>query len=107
MRLNVLIHKAFAEMAGTFMIIFVGGGSIILFERNIVPAFIVPMAWGLTVAVMIWTVSHVSGAHFNPAVTLAFAAAKRLPSTQIIVYWTSQFVGGLVAIGLLQILKKI
>ena len=96
-------------MIGTFTMIFVGGGSIILTERypQIFPVFIIPIAWGSTIALMIFAVSHVSGAHFNPAVTLAFVAAKRLPLALVPLYWASQMVGGLTAICLLEVLKKI
>ena len=104
-----MIRKAMAEMIGTFTMIFVGGGSIVLTERypQIFPPFIIPLAWGSIIALMIFAVSHVSGAHFNPAVTLAFVVAKRLPLAQVPIYWTSQIVGGLTAIGLLEVLKKI
>ena len=104
-----MMHKAVAEIIGTFTMIFVGGGVIILTERypQIVPSFIVPIAWGLTIAIMIFTFGHVSGAHFNPAVTLVFAVSKRLPASEIFLYWGSQLVGGLIAIGLLEALKKI
>ena len=103
----LLTHKALAEIIGTFTMIFVGGGSIILSERHLIPAYYIPIAWGLTIALMITAMGHVSGAHFNPAVTLAFAAAKRLPLAQVWVYWGSQFIGGLAAICLLEVLKRI
>lgn len=104
-----LIFKAAAETAGTFTMIFVGGGSIVLCERfpQAVPPWIVPLAWGATIALMIFAVGPVSGAHFNPAVTLTFAVAKRLPAAQVWVYWTSQFAGGLLALGLLEVLKRL
>ena len=105
----LLTHKALAEMIGTFTMIFVGGGSIVLSERfpQIFPPFIIPIAWGLTIAFMILAAGPVSGAHLNPAVTLAFAVVGRLPAPQIFLYWGSQFCGGLMAIGLLEVLKKI
>ena len=105
----LLTQKALAEIIGTFTMIFVGGGSIILTERfpQVVPAFVIPIAWGLTIALMIFAVGHVSGAHFNPAVTLAFVVAKRLSLAQAPIYWMSQFAGGLIAIGFLEVLKKI
>ena len=103
-----MIQKVLAEMIGTFTMIFVGGGSILLSERypQVVPAFIIPIAWGLTITLMIFAVGHVSGAHFNPAVTLAFVVAKRLPASQIFIYWGSQAFGGLMAVGLLGGLKR-
>ena len=104
-----LTYKVLAEIMGTFTMIFVGGGSILLTERypQMFPAFIIPIAWGTTIALMIFAVGPISGAHFNPAVTLAFAVSKRLPAAQVLVYWTSQFIGGLAAIGLLEVLKRV
>ena len=101
--------KALAELFGTFAVIFVGAGSIVLCEKypQTFPAYTVPVAWGLIIVLMIFLISHVSGAHFNPVVTLAFAAAKRIPASEIFVYWGSQLCGGLIAIGLLEVLKKI
>ncbi len=105
--LQVLMPKALAEMVGTFAMIFVGGGSSLLVERGIVPAFCIPIAWGLVIGLMIFAVGNISGAHFNPVVTLASVVTKRLPSSLVFVYWGSQFIGGLSAVGLLAILKKI
>src|SRR3989344_596526 len=104
MRLLTPALPVLAEMMGTFAIIFVGGSSILLRERfpQLVPAYGVPIAWGLTIALMIAALGHLSGAHFNPAVTLAFAAAKRWPFVQVACYWGSQFCGGLAAIVLLE-----
>ena len=100
--------KALAEVIGTFTMIFVGAGSIALSEKfpQTFPAFIIPIAWGLTIALMIFAVGHISGAHFNPAVTLAFVVAKRIPASAILIYWPSQLTGGLLAISLLEFLKK-
>jgi aquaporin NIP len=105
----LLTHKALAETIGTFTMVFVGAGSIVLSERfpQAVPPFVIPIAWGLTIALMIFAVGHISGAHFNPAVTLAFAATKRLPASHVFLYWGSQLCGGLMAVGLLEVLKKL
>ena len=96
-----LASKAFAEMIGTFAIIFVGGGSILLSERfpHFFPSFGVAFTFGSIITLMILALGHLSGAHFNPAVTLAFAVAKRFPAPQIYVYWLSQCAGGLFAAG--------
>ena len=103
-----MIQKVLAEAIGTFTMILIGGGSILLSEKypQIVSPLVIPIAWGLTIAVMIAAVGHVSGAHFNPAVTLAFVVAKRLPASQIFIYWGSQAFGGLMAVGLLGGLKR-
>ena len=105
----LLTQKALAEIVGTFTMIFVGSGSILLTERfpQTFPPFIIPIAWGLTIALMIFAVGPISGAHFNPAVTLAFVVAKRIPASDIFIYWASQLTGGLMAIGLLEAIKKI
>ncbi len=102
-----LISKIFAEMIGTFTMIFVGGGSILLVERNMIPAVCIPLAWGVVIALMILAMGSISGAHFNPAVTLMFALSKRLPMSLVPVYWGSQCLGGLAAVGLLGALQKI
>lgn len=103
----LLVQKSFAEMAGTFIILFIGGGSILLSEKNLIPFFYVPIVWGLVICLMIALLGGISGAHFNPAVTLAFAAAKRFPLDWVFIYWVSQLTGGVAAMGLLAALKKI
>ncbi len=57
----------------------------------------VAVTFGLVVMVMIYAVGHISGAHFNPAVTLAFALSGGLPSSRVLAYWTAQVSGGLAA----------
>ena len=100
------VYKALAEMGGTFALIFVGGASIILTERHILPPISVPIAWGFMVFLMIIAVGHISGAHFNPAVTFAFVVAKRIPASQILFYWSSQIIGGIAAVSLLKVLNR-
>lgn len=63
-----------------------------------------PLVFGLVVGVMIYSLGHLSGAHFNPAVTLAFASIGKFPRNQIFPYWFSQFVGALIALCLLSVL---
>ena len=107
--LPLLIPKVLAEMAGTFAVIFVGSGSILLAERfpHSFPAIGVPLAWAFIIGLMITALGDISGAHFNPAVTLAFVAAKKFPLSYMPVYWGSQFLGGLLAVGLLAVIQKI
>jgi MIP family channel proteins len=52
--------------------------------------------------VMIYAVGHISGAHFNPAVTLAFALTRHFPSTRAVAYWGAQLAGALLAAALLR-----
>ncbi|MBI3317362.1 MAG: aquaporin [Candidatus Omnitrophica bacterium] len=109
LQMLLLTQKVLAEVIGTFTMIFVGAGSILLAERfpQTFPVFIIPFAWGLTIVMMIFAVGHVSGAHFNPAVTLSFVVAKRIPASAVFVYWPSQFMGGLLAILFSGMLKKL
>lgn len=100
--------KSLAELFGTFSIVFIGFGSVVLTERfpSSLPTYTVPFAWGGIIAVMIYSMAHVSGAHFNPAVTAACVVAKRLPLGEAPYYWTSQIAGGLAAIILVEALKR-
>lgn len=87
-----------AEFIGTFFLVFFGCGSMILAE--ILPGYpgqFVPIVWGGIVTVMIYGVGHISGAHFNPAVTLSFSVVGRFPKNKIIGYLGSQFLGALFA----------
>ena len=57
----------------------------------------VALAFGLTVLTMVFALGHISGAHFNPAVTLGLALAGRHPMGQVLPYWGAQVVGSVVA----------
>ncbi len=87
-----------AEFIGSFFLVFFGCGSMVLAEIN--PAYngsLVPFVWGGAVSIMIYAVGHISGAHFNPAVTLAFWSVKRFPAKRIFGYVTFQILGALAA----------
>lgn len=94
-------QKCLAEFIGTYALLFFGCGSIMAAERLGLSAFAIPAVFGAVVAVMIYTVGHISGAHFNPAVTLAFAITRHFPIRQVIPYWLAQFLGGVAAIATL------
>jgi MIP family channel proteins len=98
-----LFNKAFAEALGTFAITLFGCGAISVSQRfpGAVSSGTVPIAFGLVVATMIYAVGHISGAHFNPAVTLAFAVARHFPRQQLLIYWVAQFLGALGGIAFL------
>ena len=83
-----------AEAIGTFTIVFAGCGAIAV--GTLGPAG-VAAAFGLAIAVMIYALGHVSGAHFNPAVTLAFAAGRHFPPRRVVPYWAAQVGGALAA----------
>jgi len=90
-------HDAFrrgvAELVGTFALIFVGMGSIAFIQSNLLVG--VGLATGLTIAVMASAVGHISGAHFNPAVTLGFLVTRRIEPALAVVYWVAQLAGAL------------
>ena len=73
-------------MVGTYFLIFAGCASVVVNKNNdnVVTLPGIAIAWGLVVTVLVYTVGHISGAHFNPAVTIAFASTRRFPLMQVI-----------------------
>jgi len=68
--------------------------------QNFAGILVVHLAFALTVAAMIYTLSHISSAHFNPAITFGFALSGRFPWRYVVPYWIAEFVGALLAITL-------
>jgi len=70
---------------GTYFLIFVGCAAVVvnLDKDKVVTMPGIAIVWGLAVTVLIYSVGHISGAHFNPAVTIAFATCKRFPAKQV------------------------
>jgi aquaporin Z len=66
----------------------------------------VALAFGLTVVTMAYAVGHISGAHFNPAVTAGMWASGRFPAKDVVPYWIAQVVGGLAAGGVLYLIAS-
>src|SRR2546425_648018 len=91
-------------MFGTFALVFAGTGAIIVNSESLgtVSHVGVALTFGLVVPAMIYAVGDVSGAHLNPAVTVAFAAAGRLPVRSVGPYLGSQLVGAFAASALLR-----
>ncbi|RWR92418.1 aquaporin NIP1-1-like protein [Cinnamomum micranthum f. kanehirae] len=83
------------ELVGTFVLIYAGCGSGLVNKRGSGNLMLVGMAvvWGLVVMVMVYTLGHVSGAHFNPAVTIALATSQKFPWKRVPSYIVAQ-VGG-------------
>lgn len=95
----MVINKYLAEFLGTFILV-VGGSLAILSMGGASEAAQVigiGLGFGLALLAGIWVVGHVSGAHFNPAVTLAFLADGRMPLSDAIGYWVAQIAGATVA----------
>lgn len=99
-------RKLFAEAIGTFALVFVGTGAIVVDDVSggVVSHVGVALAFGLVVMTMIYAVGDVSGAHLNPAVTVGFFVARRLPGREVLPYWAAQVGGALLASGLLRLL---
>ena len=97
------LRRAVAEFVGTFTLVFVGAGSILAAAAVHDPTLIgVAVAHGLAIAVMVSAVGHISGGHFNPAVTLGFLITQRLAPLLALVYWLAQFAAGAAAALLLR-----
>jgi MIP family channel proteins len=92
-----------AEAIGTFALVFAGAGAVMVDARTHQLGHVgVAIAFGLVIMVMIYAVGHVSGAHFNPAVSLAFAVSRQFPWTRAVAYWAAQIAGALLAAVLLR-----
>lgn len=89
-----MASRLVAEALGTFFLVFAGVGSAILGGQAI-GALGVALAFGLTVLTMLYAVGHISGGHFNPAVTVGLAAAKRFEWRDVPQYVGVQLVGGI------------
>ena len=92
------INKYLAELVGTFILVFIGSMSVLAATAVGSPVMVaVPLGFGLGLLAAIYAVGHVSGGHFNPAVTLAMWLDKRTSTSDLIGYWIGQFVGGIAA----------
>jgi MIP family channel proteins len=92
-----------AEFVGTFTLVFAGCGAIMVdADTGALGQVGVAIAFGLAIMVMIYAVGHVSGAHFNPAVTFAFALTRHFPRQRALAYWVAQLAGALAAALLLR-----
>jgi len=94
-----------AEGLGTFGLVFAGCGAIMIdtLSGGHITHVGVGLVFGLIITVMIYTFGHVSGAHFNPAVTLAFVLARHFPVRRLVGYWIAQIAGALLAAGCLRL----
>lgn len=98
-----------AEFLGTFWLVFGGCGSAVLAAGipDLGIGFVgVSLAFGLTVVTMAYAVGHISGGHFNPAVTLGLWAGGKFEAGQIVPYWIAQLAGGIAAAGLLYVIAS-
>jgi aquaporin NIP len=98
-----LARALVAEALGTFALVFAGAGAIMVDAKTHALGHVgVAITFGLVIMAMIYAVGHVSGAHFNAAVTFAFALSRHFPWTRAVGYWGAQFVGAVAAAAVLR-----
>ncbi len=95
-----------AEAIGTFGLVFAGCGAIMIdsASHGQITHVGVGLVFGLIITVMIYALGHISGAHLNPAVTLAFVLVRHFPLRRLLGYWLAQLVGATLAAGCLRLL---
>ena len=98
------VRKFFAELIGTFWLVFAGCGSAVLaakFPEVGIGLLGVAFAFGLSVLTMAYAIGHISGCHLNPAVTVGLTAGGRFPIGQVVPYIVAQVLGAIAAAYLL------
>ena len=101
--------KLAAELFGTFWLVFGGCGSAVLaagFPQLGIGFVGVSFAFGLTVLTMAYAVGHISGGHFNPAVSLGLAVAGKFSWGELVPYWIAQVIGGLLGAVILYVIAS-
>jgi MIP family channel proteins len=98
-----LLRRAAAEGIGAFALVFAGCGAIVTEAEH--PGTLgtvgIAFTFGLVIMAMVYATGHLSGAHLNPAVTLAFALTRHFPARETVAYIAAQVAGALTAAGLL------
>jgi len=98
-----LVRASTAEAIGTFALVFAGCGAIMVDAKTHELGHVgVAITFGLVIMFGVYAVGHISGAHFNPAVTFAFALTRHFPWPRALAYWSAQLVGAITAAGLLR-----
>ncbi|MGZ4319765.1 MAG: aquaporin [Gaiellaceae bacterium] len=98
-----MLRRGVAEFVGAFTLIFIGGGAGIISGHDIVA---VALANGLAIGIMVSNLGHISGGHFNPAITAGFLATRRIKARIAGLYWVFQLGGAIVAALILRWLFK-
>ncbi|XP_076950464.1 aquaporin NIP1-1-like [Bidens hawaiensis] len=100
------LQKLIAEVLGTYFVIFAGCAAVVVNadKDKVIGLPGISIVWGLVVMVMVYSVGHISGAHFNPAVTIAFASCNRFPIKQVPAYVAAQVLGSTLASGTLRLI---
>lgn len=99
-----LARQLAAEFVGTFALVFAGCGAIMVDTRTggALGQVGIAISFGLVIMAMIYAVGHVSGAHFNPAVSVAFALTRHFPWPRVLAYWAAQVAGAVTAAAILR-----
>jgi aquaporin Z len=104
-----LMKRAAAEFIGTFWLVFGGCGSAVLaakFPETGIGFLGVALAFGLTVLTMVYAFGHISGGHFNPAITIGMYTARRTPAADMAPYVIAQVLGAIAGAGVLYIIAS-
>lgn len=104
-----MFKKLSAEFFGTLWLVFGGCGSAVLaagFPELGIGFAGVALAFGLTVLTMAYAVGHISGGHFNPAVTLGLWAGGRFSAKEVVPYIVAQVIGGIVGAAILYVIAS-
>jgi len=104
-----LAKRSAAEFLGTFWLVFGGCGAAVLaatFPNTGIGFLGVALAFGLTVLTMAYAVGHISGGHFNPAVTLGMYTARRIPAADVTPYIIAQVLGAIAGAFVLYIIAS-
>jgi MIP family channel proteins len=105
--MKVALHQRLAaEVIGTCLLIFLGPGAAVVsaHQGGSITLEGVAACNGLAVLILIYTLGHVSGAHFNPAVTLSFALFRHFHWRDVVPYWLAQLAGATLGAGILRLL---
>ncbi len=97
------LRRLVAEAIGTFALVFAGCGAIMVDAKTHALGHVgVAITFGLVIMFGIYAVGHISGAHFNPSVTFAFALSRHFPWTRAVGYWGAQLIGAIAAAAVLR-----
>jgi aquaporin NIP len=98
-----LARSLVAEAFGTFALVFAGAGAIMVDAKTHQLGHVgVAITFGLVIMAMIYAIGHISGAHFNAAVTLAFVLTRHFPWPRAVAYWSAQLAGAVLAAAVLR-----
>jgi MIP family channel proteins len=98
-RILPIAREVIAEAGGTFILVFMGTGAVMVdrISQGAITHLGISIVFGAIVAALIYTIGHISGAHFNPAVTLAFWRSGFFPGDRVVAYILAQCVGAIAA----------